>query len=252
MNNGKALTAIAALILILGATPLAAYAADGGQQPLGPEIAGRFNEIISAHRTDIDNFITEHRVLMEENQEEKLNIIEEKNEALRTAIDEAKAAREELIAKLEAGEITEEDFAAEMRALASGIANAAKSMGALGEVMGGVGKELAEELKLRAQGISGVMMETESEMYAEGLNIAEEMSGRDLPVPDNLPGKRGLQFSGSFSNMPENIPPTGLPEQAQDEVPPTELPEEVPDELLPIELPGDVPEGVPRGAPKGP
>lgn len=191
----KALSTIAVLALMLGSMPLIAFANNDGQWPLGVEISGRFDEIISVHQAEIDAFITEHKVLMAETQEERLDIIEGKINELRDAIAEVDGAREALLADLQAGTISGEDLAAEMRNLATDLVSTAKSMGELGKLLGDLGKELSGTLKDRAQALSQDLSDLGDEMAEAGRAIAEEMSGRDLPIPEDLPGK------------PEDVPP---------------------------------------------
>jgi polyhydroxyalkanoate synthesis regulator phasin len=175
---------------------MAVFAVGPNTTPLGLEIAGKADEVVSDLQTDIKDYILEHKALLAETQEERLSIIEEYKTAIDTAKDEAKAARQELIASLEAGDITEEEFEAQMKELATNLANQRKSMVKLGELLGNLGKSLAAELKTRAQALSGEITQTETEIEDEGTNFAEDMSGRDLPVPDNLPRK------------PDQIPPS--------------------------------------------
>jgi len=228
---------------------MAVFAVGNGVTPLGLEIAGKADEIVTGLQTDIEDFITEQQVIMAETQEDRLAIIEEKKVELITAIEEEKTTRQELIAQLKAGEITEEDFAAEMKSLTTNIANSAKSMGELGELFGGLGQDLAEQLKARAQTISDDIAQAENEIADEGIAIAEEMSGLNLPIPDNLPGKPDEIPPIDLPEILDEVPPTELPDQTPNEVPPTDLPEETPDEIPPTDLPDNVPEVPPTELP---
>jgi len=256
LNKKLIHTAIMVAALMVASMQLAVFAAGNGVTPLGLEIAGKADEVLTSHQTDIENFITEQQVIIAETQEERLTIIEGKKDVLTTEIESANAERQTLIAQLEAGEITEEDFAAEMKNLATDIASSAKSMGELGELLGGLGQELAEGLKAHAQTLSEDIGEAEYQIAVEGIAIAEEMSGRNLPIPDNIPNKPDEippielpeQIPDEVSptelpdQTPDEVPPTELPNQTPDEVPPTELPEEIPDEVPPTELPDEVPD----------
>jgi chromosome segregation ATPase len=144
---------------------------------------------------------------MAETQEERLNIIEEHKATLNTMKENAKAERQEAIAAFEAGDIDEEEFEAQMKAIATDLANQKKSMEKLGQMLGDLGKSLAAKLKARAQGLSEEIIQTESEIEEEGSTIAEEMTGQNIPVPDNLPGKPDqIPPSHSFGQKPEQIP----------------------------------------------
>ncbi|MFW6117280.1 MAG: hypothetical protein ACOC6G_01685, partial [Thermoproteota archaeon] len=221
MNNKLILSAILITALVATSIHMTVFAVENGVAPLGLEIAGKADEALTDHQTDIENFITEQKVNIAETQEERLDIIEEKKNALKTAIEEAKTSRQELITKFEAGDITQEEFVAEMKNIATDVSNAAKSMGELGEVLGGIGQDLSEEMKTRAQNFSEEIEEAESEVVAEGIAIAEEMSGKNLPIPDNIP------------NPPDDVPPAELPDETPDDVPPAELPDETPDDVPP-------------------
>jgi hypothetical protein len=205
LNRKIALSAIVVAVLTVASVQMAVFAVGNGVTPLGLEIAGKADEVLTGHQTDIENFITEHQVIIAETQEARLGIIEDKKNELTTAIEDSKTARQELITAFEESDKTEEDredFIAGMKALATDISSAAQSMGALGEDLGGLGQDLAEQLKARAQALSDEMGQAESEVAAVGTAIAEDMSGRDLPIPDNIP-------------IPDEVPP--------------ELPEEVPE-----------------------
>lgn len=214
MNKKLTLSALVIAALMVASMQMAVFAVGNGVTPLGLEIAGKTDEIVTGLQTDIENFITEQKLIIAETQEERLAIIEERKEELTNAIEEAKISRQALIDQLEAGDIPLEDFAAEMKDLATELSSAAKSMGALGELLGLLGQDLAGELKANAQNMVEEMNQANNEIGAEGLEIAEEMSGLGLPIPDNLPGK------------PEEIPPIEVPNNP-DEVPPTDLPPEV-------------------------
>jgi len=202
----KVLSAFFVVAVILGSMPLMVSASGNNKWPLGVEIAGTFDEILSAHQTAIDTFITEHKLLMAETQEERLTILEGKTSELRTTIEEVNEAREALIADLKAGTISGKEFAAEMRSLATDLASVAKSMGDLGKTLGDLGKELSGELRARAEALSDELKAIGTEMAEEGRAIAEEMSGRDLPVPEDLPGKSKAE------EEPPEEPPRGPPE----------------------------------------
>lgn len=263
MNKKILFSAIVVAALMVASMQMAVFAVGNGVTPLGLEIAGKADEVVSGLQTDIEDFITEQQVNMAETQEDRLAVIEEKKAELMAEIEAANETRQDLIAQLEAGDITEEEFAAEMKVLATGIANKAKSMGELGSLLGGIGQGLAEQLKTRAQGLSDEIVEAENEIAEQGLTIAQEMSGRNLPVPDNIPGKPDQippvtlpeQVSGDVTptelpeQVPDQVPPTDLPEQTPDEVPPTDLPEETPDEIPPTELPDQVPGFIPTEPP---
>jgi len=233
LNKKLTLSALMVAALMVASIQMNVFAVGNGVTPLGLEIAGKADEVLTGHQTDIENFITEQQVIIAATQEDRLGIIEGKKDALTTAIEKAKTARQDLIAAFEESEKTEEDeetFVAGMKSLATDISSAAKSMGELGELLGGLGQDLAEALKARAQTLSEDIGEAESEVAAEGPAIAEAMSGRNLPIPDNIP------------NIPNEIPPsTELPEEIPHDGPPTELPDEVP-EVPPTDLPPQVPQ----------
>lgn len=231
------ISAIVVAALMVASMQMSVFAVGNGVTPLGLEIAGRADEVATGLQTDIEDFITEQQVTMAQTQEDRLAIIEEKKAELMAAIELANSTRQDLIAQLEAGDITEEDFAAEMKALATGIANQAKSMGELGSLLGGIGQGLAEQLKARAQGLSDEIVDAENEIAEEGLAIAEEMSGRNLPVPEGLLG------------VPDQVPPVEVPEEVPEEVTSTELPDQIPEEVPQTELPDQVPEVPPTESP---
>lgn len=201
LNKKILLSTIMITALIVGSMQLTVFAVGNGVTPLGLEIAGKTDEFMSGLQTDIENFITEKQLIIAETQEERLSIIENKKEELRTVIEETNAERQTLIAQLEAGDITEEEFAAEMKKLATNIANQAKIMQQLGGILGGMGKELGEALRTHAQSLIDDVSEAGNEIEAIGLSIATQMSGLDLPIPENIP------------NIPDEIPPIELPSQ---------------------------------------
>ena len=240
LNKKLTLSAIVIATLMVASMQMAAFAVGNGVTPLGLEIAGKTDEVVSGLQNDIQNFITEKQLMMAETAEERLSIIEEKKVVLTEAIELANTERQDAIAAFEASEKTEEDkeaFVAEMKSLATDISEAAKSMGGLGELLGSLGQDLAEKLKANAQALSEQIEGAESEIGATGTAIAEDMIERDLPIPDNIP------------NIPDEIPPTDLPDQVPDEGPPTDLPEETPGEIPPTDLPDNVPEVPPTELP---
>lgn len=240
----KALSAFFVVAVILGSMPLLVSADSNNKWPLGVEIVGTFDEILSAHQTAIDTFITEHKLLMAETQEERLRILEEKTSGLRTTIEEVNEAREDLIAELKNGTISEKEFAAEMRSLATDLASAAESMGELGKTLGDLGKELSGKLRARAEALSDELEAIGTEMAEGGRAVAEEMRGRDLPVPEDLPGKGKPEEVSGEGGEPPNPEEPGeggeVSEEASEEAE-GERPEEVP--------PGEPPRGPPEGVP---
>jgi chromosome segregation ATPase len=207
MNKKIIFSALLIAALMVSSMQMAVFAVAPNVTPLGLQIAGKADEVTSDLQTDIKNYIIEHKTLMAETQLERLNIIEEHKATLNTMKEETKAERQEAIAAFEAGDIDEEEFEAQMKAIATDLANQKKSMEKLGQMLGDLGKNLAAQLKARAQGLSEEIIETESEIEEEGSTIAEEMTGQNLPVPDNLPGKPDqIPPSHSSGQKPEQIP----------------------------------------------
>ena len=173
--------------ILMGGYSFLSVKAQDSEGSLGKDIAARFDSILSAHRTAIDTFITEHKVLMADTQAERLNIIEGKQDELRAKIEEVNATRKALIADLQDGIITGEDFGQVMRALATDLNGFGEIGQELGQMLGDLGKGLADELKTQAEDLVAVNQQLAEDMAAAGKEIAEEMANRDLPIPEGLP-----------------------------------------------------------------
>lgn len=246
LNKKISITALVVAVLMGASMQMAVFAVGNGVTPLGLEIAGKADEFVTGLQTDIEDFITAQQVILAETQEDRLAIIEDKKNELTAAVEEANATRQGLIAELQAGDITEEAFAAEMKTLATDITNKAKSMSELGSLLGDIGQGLAESLKAHAQGLSDDIVEVENEIAEVGLAIAEEMSRRNLPVPEGLPGiPDQIPPVDVPEQVPEDVTSIELPDQVPDEVPPTELPEQTPEDVIPTDLPEETPDEIP-------
>ncbi len=196
--------------------------AQNHEEGLGKEVAETFREVMKSHQSIIEKFILDTKFSVANNTEAKLSIIDEYvNGTLRVKIDEVNQQREELIAELEAGDIDDETFAMEMKALAAELASTARRMGELGTKLQGLGEDLAGDLEERADQLVDDLQEFAEEMASIGKSIAEEMRNRDLPVPE-IPENPGIPGW-------VEIPP--LPEY------PVEEPE-IPDVPQPPETPG--------------
>lgn len=160
-----------------------------GHSPLGVEFAATFDEILSAHQTAISDFITAHQVLIAETNEERLAILEAKQIALHDKLDDINDMRTALIADLQAGTIDEEEFSAEMRVLATDLATTAQSRGELGGLLSELGQNLGATLQARADALSVQLQAMGDDLAGIGHSIADELRNRDLPIPDNIPGK---------------------------------------------------------------
>ena len=170
-----------------------AYANNNDEWPLGVEIAATFDELLSDHQTAIQEFIDNVTRLTSETQEERLALIEGKQDELKVKIEEVNATREEWIECLQNGTITGEEFAVEMRALATDLAEVGKPMGNLGEELSDLNKELADELKALAEELVAVNQQLAEDMAEAGKAIADELKDRELPVPENLPSRGGSE-----------------------------------------------------------
>jgi translation initiation factor 2B subunit (eIF-2B alpha/beta/delta family) len=159
--------------------------AQPNHEPVGKEIASTIKELIMSHKNDIQEFIIEKKVDGAQTNEERLNLIDEYiNQTLKTKIEEINLARQELIAKLEADEITIEEFRVEMKALAQEMVATAKTMGGLGERLGALGKDVAEANRERAQQLISGLQEFARQMEQAGQNIRNQMSERALNMPE--------------------------------------------------------------------
>ncbi|MEM2129682.1 MAG: hypothetical protein QXZ70_03685 [Candidatus Bathyarchaeia archaeon] len=136
--------------MLVGSSVLVAVNAQNNEteEPVGKEIASTFREIAKTHQGDIEDFILETKVDVAETNEAKLDILDEYiNGTLRAKINEVTSEREALIAQYEAGEIDNETFRMEMKALSLSLATTAKTMGELGEKLGKLGQNLAGALE---------------------------------------------------------------------------------------------------------
>jgi len=183
----KTLSVFFIMAVVLGPTSLLAYANNNDEWPLGVEIAATFDELLSDHQTAIQEFIDNVTRLTSETQEERLALIGDKQDELRDKISEVNATRQEWLACLQNGTITGEEFAAEMRALATDLAEVAKSMGSLGEDLSDLNKELADNLKALVEELVAVNQQLAEDMAEAGKAIADELRNNELPVPDNIP-----------------------------------------------------------------
>ncbi|MCL5877896.1 MAG: hypothetical protein M1540_08815 [Candidatus Bathyarchaeota archaeon] len=139
-----AISAIAAMLI--ACSLMALVQAQSTQGQLGKDLASEIREITQTHKADIQNFILETKVNRAEAQEAKLAIVDEYVTALKSKIDEAKAARADAISDLQAGEITEE-FAMQMKAIALDLADFAKTMGTLGKELGALGQSTPSSIR---------------------------------------------------------------------------------------------------------
>ncbi len=183
--------------ILMGGYSFLSVKAQDSEGSLGKDIAATFDSILSAHRTAIDTFITEHKVLMAETQAERLNIIEEKKDELRAKIEEVNATREALIADLQNGTITGEEFGQEMRALVTDLNGFGEIGQELGQMLGDLGKELADELKTRAEELSDDLQAFEGEASSVADEVLDALSFADVPVeeaaekvPEEVPAER--------------------------------------------------------------
>jgi len=164
---------------------------------LGIEISSAFKELTIEHQAGIESFILDTRLMIAQTQEERLRIIEEETNVLRSRIEEIRAERDQLILQLEEGEIDSASFAAEMRRLGADTAAAARGMGTLGENLSELGQQLAEELKARAQALVEYNVRLGQELSELGRSIAERVR-REPPA-----GRPGSIPAGSSNNSTE-------------------------------------------------
>jgi hypothetical protein len=194
-----AISAISAMLI--ACSLMALVQAQSTQSQVGKDLASEIREIAQTHKADIQDFILETKVNRAEAQETKLAIVDEYVTGLKTKIDEAKAARTQLISDLQAGTITEEEFAMQMKAIALRISDFAKTMGTLSKELDSLEqstessiKENVDELVTGLQGSAGEMRNLET-------SIAEEMSGRKLPIPE-LPDVSQKPNTPGLANRP--------------------------------------------------
>jgi Na+-transporting NADH:ubiquinone oxidoreductase subunit NqrC len=178
-----AISAISAMLI--ACSLMALVQAQSTQSQVGKDLASEIREIAQTHKA----------------QETKLAIVDEYVTGLKTKIDEAKAARTQLISDLQAGKITEEEFEMQMKAIALCISDFAKTMGTLGKELDALEqstkssiKENVDELVTGLQGSAGEMRNLET-------SIAEEMSGRKLPIPE-LPDVSQKPNTPGLANRP--------------------------------------------------
>jgi hypothetical protein len=186
--NRKILFSLSMMAILMGSfMQLAASAEESSETPLGLEIAGKVDDVLSDLQSDILNFIVEKQLIIAESEEEEITILEDKKEELKAAIEETSAARRALFEQLQAGEISEEDFEAEMKNLVTDMVNQAKLMGELGELLKELYDNLGEILKPLAQGLSEDIIESLDELVELGIGVVEDMDGFDFEIPDNIP-----------------------------------------------------------------
>jgi peptidoglycan hydrolase CwlO-like protein len=188
----KKMMIVAIAAMLVCSSLLVIASAQPTNEPVGKEIASTFKELAKSHQSDIEDFILEKKVDMAQTNEERLDIIDNYVENLRTTIEEVNAARQDLIAKFEAGEISVEEFRVEMKALSQDIAATAKTMGGLGEKLGTLGQDLGEANRARAQQIVSGLQEFAQEMAQAGQTIGNQLSEKGLNLPEipqipNLP-----------------------------------------------------------------
>lgn len=181
MKKTLTITAISAMLIVSSLIAIAQAQSTQGQ--LGKDLASDIREIVQTHKADVQNFILEAKVDGAETEEAKLAIVEEHLAGLKAKIDAANATRETLIADLQDGELTREEFTMEMKGLGLQIAEAAKTMGTLGQQLGALGQSSATAIRESVAELTAGLQGVGSDMGAVGKSIAEEMSGRDLPIP---------------------------------------------------------------------
>jgi DNA repair exonuclease SbcCD ATPase subunit len=173
--------------------------------PLGKEISALFREIIIEHKAAVDDFIEDIKYLTAAAHEERLSLIENRQLELSTKIDEINARRQELIEDFENGEISREAFVAALRELAAEINATARSMSKLGERLGAIGAELAENLRRRAALLVVANREMASKMVTAGRAMGEQMRRRGHWLSVEMIENAYEQFSELMENFQEEI-----------------------------------------------
>lgn len=216
------LVAVFVTVALFGCSAVAVGAQDSGdgdlqtELPVGKEISAAFKEIITSHSAAVEDFIAEVSYLTTTAQEARLDLIESRQSELTAKVNDANAARQELIAQYENGEISREAFVAALRGLAAEVSAAARSMGTLGEQLAAIGTELAANLQQHAEDLVAANESMASSMAQAGLAIGEQMRNRGYGPPEGLSG-----------GAPEDLPPEGLPGGAPEDLlggPPQGLP----------------------------
>jgi len=202
LRKTLAVTAVSAMLIVSSLMVL--VQAQAAQGELGKDLASDIRELVQTHKSDIKDFILEAKVDGAETEEEELEIVNEYVADLKAKIDEVKALRDEWFAKLEAGEITGQEFAMEMKGLGLQIAEVAKTMGTLGGELGALGQSMASETRNRVAAHLTELQGLAGEVGEVGLSIAEEMTGKDLPVPElpELPEIPELPDIPQIPNVP--------------------------------------------------
>jgi len=201
----KVSTVLLLMIMLVGTYDLLSSSALNAdplrENPIGKDIASRFKAIAMEHQGIIEDFILETNLQMETSQEGRLTLLETKLDELRSKVEEVNKAREELIEKLKAGEITGEEFAMEMQMLAMELGAVATSMGTLGDALSEMNQEMAEDLRDRAQRLAEELQSFAEELAETGREIADEMSKRGFELPE-LPPTAGTTVTTRATTTP--------------------------------------------------
>jgi hypothetical protein len=184
-------------MLVCSSVLVAANAQNNSEEPVGKEIASTFREIAKGHQNSIENYIMQAKVDAAQTADEKLEVIDQYLTGLKGAVEDTKAAREALIAELDAETIDGETFGMQLKDIAIELANTAKTMGDLGVKLGEIGQELAATLTAAYQALA-------QELAAAGQAIGQELSNIDLPVPD-IPEVPDIPQIPDLPNIP-NVP----------------------------------------------
>jgi hypothetical protein len=205
----KTLAVTAVLAMLIVSSLMVLVQAQAAQGELGKDLASDIRELVQTHKSDIKDFILEAKVDGAETEEE-LEIVNEYVAALKAKIEEVKALRDEWFAKLEAGEITGQEFAMEMKGLGLQIAEVAKTMGTIGGELGALGQSMASEIRNRVAAQISELQGLAGEVGEVGLSIAEEMTGKDLPVPE-LPELPEIPELPDIPQIPDVPGPPAVP-----------------------------------------
>jgi len=187
------LVAVFVTVALFGCSAVAVGAQDADDEdlqtelPVGKEISAAFKEIITAHSAEVEDFIAEVRYLTTTAQEARLDLIESRQSELTAKVNEANAARQELIAQYENGEISEEAFVAALRGLAAEVSAAARSGGTLGEQLAAINTELAANLRQRAGELVAANENMANSMTQARQEICERIRNRGYRTPEGLP-----------------------------------------------------------------
>ena len=141
-------TVILVILLTISLIPVAKM-----QEELsaGKELSILLDEAITEHRSTIEIFIFEQKVLGEESPKDKVTVVEQKIDELATVMNFVDSERVHLMQQLHNGKVTEEEFTVEMKKLAAEVTSIVYAMGVLGEALSEMTAVLPDELQERVR-----------------------------------------------------------------------------------------------------